>query len=49
MTGVFDGLRVLDLSWGTAGPMTTAITSTAPSGLASGASPSWTWMVGTSR
>ncbi|HEX4218264.1 MAG TPA: CoA transferase [Acidimicrobiales bacterium] len=23
MTGVFDGLRVLDLSWGTAGPMTT--------------------------
>ncbi|HMG39986.1 MAG TPA: CoA transferase [Acidimicrobiales bacterium] len=25
MTGVFDGLRVLDLSWGTAGPMTTML------------------------
>ena len=25
MTGVFDGLQVLDLSWGTAGPMTTML------------------------
>jgi crotonobetainyl-CoA:carnitine CoA-transferase CaiB-like acyl-CoA transferase len=25
MTGVFDGLRVLDLSWGSAGPMTTML------------------------
>ena len=25
MAGVFDGLRVLDLSWGTAGPMTTML------------------------
>ena len=27
MEGVFDGLRVLDLSWGTAGPMTTMLLS----------------------
>ena len=25
MPGVFDGLRVLDLSWGIAGPMTTML------------------------
>lgn len=25
MTGVFDGLKVLDLSWGTTGPMTTML------------------------